>query len=331
MNAQILIHAVVQQTMVFIAQLATAGGVRAPLASIANQVLLDLTNELQNQGVRKNVIADMFGMTLRTYHRRVSEVSQSRSVEGRSVWEAVLEFVRANEPISAGRVHQRFTTDERDVVAGVLNDLVGSGICYRSGRGMDAVYRTVDASDFATATEGARETANEYLVWQAVYRGRPISRHDLIAQSRMPEASCDAALARLLEDGRVVQLPGTPLRYTSTRLEVMVGQSHGWEAAVFDHFQATVSAVGAKLVRGVPRSETDDLTGGATYHLDLNPNLPVAQEALGTLRRMRLQLDDLRARIDDANARSGEPPTERLIVYVGQHLLSDREELEGDE
>ena len=61
MNAQLLIDAVVQQTMVFIASLATAGGVRAPLAHVAEQVFLDLTNELQNRGVKKNVIADNLG------------------------------------------------------------------------------------------------------------------------------------------------------------------------------------------------------------------------------------------------------------------------------
>ena len=46
MNTQLLIDAIVQQTMVFIAQLATAGGVRAPLVHVASQVFLDLTGEL---------------------------------------------------------------------------------------------------------------------------------------------------------------------------------------------------------------------------------------------------------------------------------------------
>jgi hypothetical protein len=71
MNTQGLIDAVVQQTMVFIAHLATAGGLRTPLVGVADQVFMELTRELQNQGVRKKVIADMFGMALRTYHRRV--------------------------------------------------------------------------------------------------------------------------------------------------------------------------------------------------------------------------------------------------------------------
>ena len=38
MNVQLLIDSIVRQTTVLVAQLATAGGVRAPLASVANQV-----------------------------------------------------------------------------------------------------------------------------------------------------------------------------------------------------------------------------------------------------------------------------------------------------
>src|ERR1044071_8121554 len=113
--------------MVFAAQLATAGGARAPLASLANRIFLDLASELRHQGLTHSVIADMFGITLRTYHRRLRELEQSQSVEGSTVWEAVLSFLRENEPVSAARVHQRFALDDQDVVAGVLSDLVSSG------------------------------------------------------------------------------------------------------------------------------------------------------------------------------------------------------------
>ena len=69
MTIEPLIHAIVRQTTILIAQLATARGVRAPLAQIANQVFLDLVNELERQGVSRKVSADMFGLGLRTYRR----------------------------------------------------------------------------------------------------------------------------------------------------------------------------------------------------------------------------------------------------------------------
>lgn len=325
MNAQILIQAVVQQTMVFVAQLATAGGVRAPLAQVANQALLDLSTELQNQGVKKNVIADMFGMTLRTYHRKLRELSQSYSVEGRTLWEAVLEYVSEHEPTSAGQVYTRFARDDRELVASVLSDLVNSGTCYRSGRGNTAVYRIAPDADFAAGEERARATANEYLVWQAVYRNGPVTREQLLVLTRMSEASCERALTALEADGRALRHAGEPATFTSPRIDVPVGQSRGWEAAVFDHYQAVLSAICAKLSAGEGRSEHKDTTGGATYSLDLWPDHPMRGEVLSTLERVRAMLEDLRARLDAVNATSQRSPSERLLFYVGQHLLTDRD------
>jgi len=54
---QPLIHAVVQETMILVAHLATAGGVRAPVARIANQVFAELAEQLSAQGAEKHVEA----------------------------------------------------------------------------------------------------------------------------------------------------------------------------------------------------------------------------------------------------------------------------------
>jgi hypothetical protein len=62
MNTKLLIDAFVRQTTVLIAQVATAAGVRTPLAHVANQVFLDLTQALEEQGLGRKVVADMFGL-----------------------------------------------------------------------------------------------------------------------------------------------------------------------------------------------------------------------------------------------------------------------------
>ena len=82
MNVNVLIDSIVRQVTVLIAQLATSGGVRAPLAHVANQVFLDLANELESQGVSRKVSADMFGMALRAYIRKVRRLSESESYQG---------------------------------------------------------------------------------------------------------------------------------------------------------------------------------------------------------------------------------------------------------
>lgn len=325
MNADLLIHSIVQQTMVFTAQLATAGGVRVPLASLANRVFYDLASELRNQGLTHSVIADMFGITLRTYQRRVRELEQSRTVEGSTVWEAVLSFLRENEPVSAARVHQRFALDDQDVVAGVLSDLVGSGLAYGSGRGKSAVYRVADQADFGRDDEGERDSAKDYLIWQAVYRRGPLAESAITQSTGLSSTDCRKSLERLLTDGRIrVESADRPEPvYSSERLEVPVGQGQGWEAAVFDHFQAVVSAIANKLRSGVARSDRRDVTGGATYSLDIWRGHPLEQRVLGTLARVREQLEALRAEVDAENARARLETTLRVIFYLGQDIRED--------
>src|ERR1041384_3528070 len=104
LNIQLLIDSIVRQTTVLIAQLATSGGVRAPLAHVANQVFLDLSRELDAQGVSRKVSADMFGMALRSYLRRIQGLSESTTDRGRTLWEAVLDFVSQGEVRSRGQV-----------------------------------------------------------------------------------------------------------------------------------------------------------------------------------------------------------------------------------
>ncbi len=89
MNQYMLIDAIVCQTMVLTARLATSGGKRIPLAHITNQIFLDLTRELKASNLGNKVIADMFGLTLRAYHRKLKRLCESEPERGRSLWEDV--------------------------------------------------------------------------------------------------------------------------------------------------------------------------------------------------------------------------------------------------
>ncbi len=318
MNTHRLIDAVVQQTMVFIAQLATSGGVRAPLAHVADQVFLDLSQELQNQGVTKKVIADMFGMALRTYHRRVQETQQSRTDVGRTVWEAVLEFIRDSEPVSGSQVQLRFVQDDAEVVSGVLHDLVNSGLAFRSGRGDGAVYRAAAEADFVAANQG---DSAEWLVWLTVYRRGASTLQELADATRLPVATCEAALHELTEQGRVQKSEDAAPRYSSERLEVPVGGSKGWEVAVLDHYQAMTSAICAKLSERGARAK--DIVGGSTWSLDVWAGHPLEEEATKTLARIREEMESLRDRVDQHNAAAEtQAARQRVVIYVGQYVRS---------
>lgn len=328
MNTQALIDGIVQQTTVLIAHLATAGGIRAPLARIANRVFLELGEELGRQGVQKNVIADMFGMALRTYHRRVRSLAESETEAGRTVWDAVLDYIREKQPVTAAQIKDRFRHDEPSVVTGALSDLVGSGFVYRSGRGDGAVFRIAEAQDFEHSSEAERRDANEYVVWLAVYRQGPLSHAGLLDATRLSEDRLEPALATLLADGRVERsgaADGAPL-YRSARFDVPVGASQGWEAAVLDHFQAVVSAISVKLRAGRARAAQRDETGGATYTLDVWAGHPHEAEARGLLAETRRRVDALRERIDNHNARAVKPARiDAVVFYAGQYVKAEVE------
>src|SRR6478752_7689701 len=111
MTIELLIHAIVRQTTILIAQLATSQGVRAPLAQVANQVFMDLVRELERQGLSRKVSADMFGMGLRSYLRRIQRLGESSTESGRSLWEAVLDYLQERGVVSRAQVFARFHRD----------------------------------------------------------------------------------------------------------------------------------------------------------------------------------------------------------------------------
>jgi hypothetical protein len=58
MDSRRLIDAIVRQTTILIAQVSTTAGIRSPLARVADQVFLELSRELEGQGVTRKVAAD---------------------------------------------------------------------------------------------------------------------------------------------------------------------------------------------------------------------------------------------------------------------------------
>lgn len=135
MNTQLLIDSIVRQVTVLIAQLATSGGVRAPIAHIANQVFVELARELEAQGVSRKVGADMFGMALRGYLRKLQRLTEGQTDSGRTLWRAVLDHIVSRPLVTRADILERFKRDDQLQVSAVLRDLKESGLVFSSGRG----------------------------------------------------------------------------------------------------------------------------------------------------------------------------------------------------
>lgn len=329
MNVQLLIDSIVRQTTVLIAQLATAGGARTPLARIANQVFVELAAELEGQGLSRKVTADMFGISLRSYQRKVHRLRESRTEQGRSLWEAVFDYVSERGLTARRDVLERFRRDDAQSVRGILRDLVESGLVFMTGSGEDALYRVASESELGQAAGGERGA--DALVWALIYREGPLSRGQLRDRLSLEDPALDAVLLRLSQAGHVEREErGLEPLYRSERLVLgsSTGAGAGWEAAVYDHFQAVVRTVCARLDRDTAREGYRDYIGGSTYSLDVSPAHPLRAEVLGTLAAIRAQLGELRRRVNEHNAQLAPERRglrERVVVYAGQCVLPDAE------
>lgn len=328
MTIELLIHAIVRQTTILIAQLATSRGLRAPLAQVANQVFMDLVRELERQGVSRKVSADMFGVGLRTYRRKIQRLSESSTERGRSLWEVVLEYIKAQGLVTRLEVLDRFSRDEEAQVRAVLRDLSESQLIFSSGRGASTSYRAAREDELATLQrkQGA-EGADELLI-ALMYREGPLTAAEISGKAQIDLPSVEAALTRLLAAGRVQRRDDTDaLRYWARALVIPLEAPSGFEAAVFDHFKALVTTILSRLDADRATS-LDDAVGGSTYTIDVWQGHPLAEEVYGTLGRVRAMLGDLRARV--AALDTGDPPEQhtRVVIYVGQCLTTEGAERE---
>lgn len=323
MTIDLLIHAIVRQTTILIAQLATSRGLRAPLAHVANQVFMDLVRELERQGVSRKVSADMFGVGLRTYRRKIQRLSESSTERGRSLWEVVLEYIKAHGLVTRLEILDRFARDEEAQVRAVLRDLTESQLIFSSGRGPSTSYRAAQEEELATLQRKQGEEGADELLVALMYREGPLTPSEIAGKAQTELAVVEGALARLLAAGRIQRRDDPDgARYWARALVIPLEAPSGWEAAVFDHFKALVTTILSRLDHEQAASLKDSV-GGSTYTIDVWDGHPLAEEVYGTLGRVRSMLGDLRARVAALN--TGDPPEHhtRVVIYVGQCLINE--------
>lgn len=330
MTVEFLIQAIVHQTTILVAQLATLGGGRAPLAQVANQVFLDLVREIERQGVSRKVSADMFGLGLRTYRRKIQRLTESSTDRGRSLWEVVLEHVRSRDKATKGDLLLRFSLDDESQVRAVLHDLCESGLVEASTEGTNPTYRArsdeeLDDLRHARGTEGLDD-----LLVALMYREGPLTLRDIAARAQVDVRRIEAAIGRLARSGRIRQRPktdGEP-HFEARSLVIPLGASVGWEAAVLDHYKAMVKTI---LVRLGQQSSTsiDDPSGGSTYTIDIWPGHPMEGEVHGALKHVRSTLSNLREKVAGWNEKQEKPSRySRVVFYAGQCTIEEESALD---
>lgn len=326
MDTKLLIDCIMRQTTVMIAQLSATAGIRAPLAHLADEVFLNLSRELESQGLSRKVVADMFGMALRSYQRRVQRLSESASNVGKTLWQSILEYLQQEQRVTRRAILNAFPHDDPEAIAAVLNDLVQSGLASRAGSGAAALFAvTAEEERQVLARESELETAAA-LVWLDLCRHPGSDPSEAAARLGLSEESVATALSELIDQGRVTTAADG--RRIADPIVIAVGSEAGWEAAVFDHFQAVASAITTKLRQGQTRSARADKTGGGTLSFEICEGHPYTERVLGLLDRTRTELGELWQEVEAHNARQpiDERDVRRVIFYFGQFLKPSEDE-----
>ena len=327
MKSRILIDAIVRQTTVLIARLSTVEGARSPLGHIANEVFQGLVTELESQGVGKKVIADMFGLALRSYRQKVQRLSESETSRGVTLWSAVQAYLSSTESATRSEVLDHFKNDEELSVRGVLHDLVESGFVIRSGRGDQTSYRAATEEELRDVGANLEEPTVESLAalaWVVIFREGPISLERVTQLVPAEADDLEQELAVLVADGRVSrQQRGDGEVFVAEEVLIPVGESAGWEAAIVDHHRTVSNAIAAKLTSGSRGSTSRDEVGGTTLTFDLWPGHPKEAEVRRLLADARARSLPLWEEVKEHNKTHSSADAYQVHFYFGQYLVEE--------
>ena len=317
METKPLIDAIMRQTTVLLAALSTAAGIRAPLAHIADQIFLELSREIESQGVSRKVVADMFGLALRSYQRRVQRIASSARERNRSLWEGVYQLVCDLESAGRPEIERAFPEDSSEDVGAVLHDLVSSGLLMADRRSVNARYSAPKADDPAGQTDRGPE-AIALMVWAAVYRKGAQTPSELASTLGLAAERVEEAVAKLVAKGRIRWNADRSALQADTFV-VPLGAEQGWAAAVLHHFGAVASALATKVSLG-PNAQANDRVGGATLAFDVRAGHPYEEEIYGLLERVRTDVNALWSKVAAHNKAHPIPDADKFKVtfYFGQ-------------
>jgi hypothetical protein len=277
-----------------------------------------LARELETQGVRKQVVADMFGLAMRSYQKRMQKLTESATQRERTLWEAVFELIVTETPTKA-RVLQRFQYDGEREVSAVLNDLVRSGLAFTTGQGETLVYgATSDEVRRHVQRHQDKESIESWL-WYLVFRKEALTTVELKQAVSADELVVDAALTELLASGRLRQ-NGEILE--AANFVLPLGSEQGWETAALDHFRAVAVGIATKARQGIkPATQPNDTIGGSTFTFTLDDTHPFKERVLSLLKEQRATVQDLWGAVASHNADTAPGENSfRVTFYLGQSV-----------
>lgn len=326
MKPSILIDLIVKQMTVMIAQIATQSGMRVPLARVADEVFSNLVSELQDQGLRQKVIADMFGLALRGYQTKVRRLEEQLEENEDTLWLRVLREIEKKGPIARSDLDFAFVSADEATLRSILRDLSDTGLVFSSGSRDNPIYIAAPDEAARMVVQAQAESRSlEDLLVVYLYRNGSRSARQLALQLKMDADLVADALDNLEAQRRVeVTREGRRVaryRVGTYKVASQGARNSGWEAAVFDHIQALSMTI-IQSLRAGSSPEERRMIGGGTYSFDLWPGHPLEDEVRGLLAELRARLSDVRERVQAHNEEVGVPDQRtRVTTYCGQSVI----------
>jgi hypothetical protein len=251
-------------------------------------------------------------------------LEESVTSKGTTLWEAVLKYVETNQGCDRRTLVDHFSGDDPLSIGAVLKDLCENGLLYRTGSGAAARFRAVPEEEREAVLRAQDEQALAALIRVAIYR-KVSTEEELARRLGAPAESVKSAVQVLIREGLVERDAGGALK--TGGVVIPAGASVGWEAAVFDHYQALVTAITRKLAAGSTRSSSEDKMGGSTISFELTLDHPLREEVHFLLKNVRSQVNDLWRRVGEHNqlVKSSEEggshqADEVVTFYFGQSI-----------
>ncbi len=323
MNTKSLIDQIVEQTAILIAQLAISEGKRVPLANVSHEMFLELVRNLETKGVSKKVVADMFGLALRSFQKKVRRLEEAGDERNSTLWEAILAELRNRGVVRRADLFNRFRHEEETSVRGLLNDLVEIGLVFKIGRGATSAYRAASDDELRTWMAGNSDEDLDELICFTVYRCGKRTSQQLAQQLRIDEHLVAKRLPQLVLQERLeIDKTSAQPSYDTTLCIFEPDNQAVWGAPLVDHFQAVVQCMSNKLEQ-IDAGQFDSGTGGSTYSFNVWPDHTYHDEVFALLSETRAKLSALRARVTAARGLLPSPPEsekQRVTFYFGQYL-----------
>ena len=323
MNTDLFIDGILRQTAKLVVRVATHAGERANVGHVADVMFSYMAEELEARGVGRKLAADMFGIRLRSYQKKVQRTAMSRTFRGKTLWQAVRALLLRRGRVARGELLGVLRRDDPVIIGAILNDLVRAGVVECRGRGDAAVYHVVDRRD-APADED--DSLLAFRVWSSVDRA-PIGVDGLARRLHLKRAHIRALTDELVRSGSLRLDDDGKLR--AQRYEIASTDPGGFEAAMIDHLTAVTENVVDRLEAKARGEERPG--GGTTLAFVIHDSHPYRDETLALLETLRGRTDELWRVVADHNQREPHAKKQRrqkVRFYLGQsvHDLDDANE-----